>query len=391
MAIITHTNITFIFNFRDRSRKLCFNFFFLIFAYVLRFRMDRNGKITIIEVAKKAGVSKGTVDRVVHNRGEVSKESADKVRKAIEELDYQPNLYASLLASRKSRVIACLLPRFTKGDFWEKLYLGFIQGSETVSSLNIHTQVFLYDEYDPESFSKVSEEMLETEPSGVVMQPFFKDDSMALVSKLESRSIPFVFVDSKLDGADYLAYYGMPMYKSGRLCAHLLTERLQYGDVDEVAVVRINRDKAKRSDPTLERRAGFTDYMRSHFPDCRIHHVFIDPGDSEGTFKTLDDFFKARPDVKCIVMFNSRIHLLTEYLKANPVEGRRVIGYDDLEKNIEAVKAGYVTLLISEHIEEQAKQAVITLADNILMYKRPVSKDNYMHMDILTRFNLENY
>ena len=48
--------------------------------------MDKNGKVTIIDVARKAGVSKGTVDRVVHNRGEVSRKSAEKVRKAIEEL-----------------------------------------------------------------------------------------------------------------------------------------------------------------------------------------------------------------------------------------------------------------------------------------------------------------
>ena len=76
--------------------------------------MDKNGKITIIDVARKAGVSKGTVDRVVHNRGEVSKKSAEKVKKAIEELRYQPNLYASLLASKKAHVIACLLPTFGK-------------------------------------------------------------------------------------------------------------------------------------------------------------------------------------------------------------------------------------------------------------------------------------
>ena len=45
-------------------------------------------KITIFDVAEKAGVSKGTVDRVLHNRGEVSRKSAEKVRKAIEELNY---------------------------------------------------------------------------------------------------------------------------------------------------------------------------------------------------------------------------------------------------------------------------------------------------------------
>ena len=41
-------------------------------------------KVTINDVARVAGVSKGTVDRVLHNRGEVSAKSKDKVLKVIE-------------------------------------------------------------------------------------------------------------------------------------------------------------------------------------------------------------------------------------------------------------------------------------------------------------------
>ena len=75
-------------------------------------------KITIFDVAKRAGVSKGTVDRVLHNRGEVSKKSADKVREAIKALNYEPNMYASLLATKKNREIACLIPKFKAGEYW---------------------------------------------------------------------------------------------------------------------------------------------------------------------------------------------------------------------------------------------------------------------------------
>ena len=62
--------------------------------------------VTINDVAKAAGVSKGTVDRVLHNRGEVSKKSKEKVLRVIEELGYKPNLYASMLASQKKHTIS---------------------------------------------------------------------------------------------------------------------------------------------------------------------------------------------------------------------------------------------------------------------------------------------
>lgn len=353
--------------------------------------MDKNGKITIIDVARKAGVSKGTVDRVVHNRGEVSKKSAEKVRKAIEELKYQPNLYASLLASKKAHVIACLLPKSTKGEYWEKLHAGFLRGGDSVASLNIQARVFLYDQYDPDSFHVTAAEMLASGPSGVVLPPLFKNDTLELSDKMKELGIPYVYVNTKLEDPGYFSYFGMPMYKSGRLCAFLLTERLTEEEVQEVVVVRITRDKTRRSDPTLERRSGFTDFMDEHFPECKVHQVFIDPNRPESIPEALDAFALEHPGIKLIVMFNSRIYLIADWLAAHPAEGRRVIGFDDLEKNLEAVRTENVTALIAEHVEEQTYQAVSLLSDYILMYKRPSVRDHYMHMDILTKYNLENY
>ena len=50
---------------------------------------NEGNKVTINDVAKAAGVSKGTVDRVLHNRGEVSRKSKEKVLKVIEELGFR--------------------------------------------------------------------------------------------------------------------------------------------------------------------------------------------------------------------------------------------------------------------------------------------------------------
>ena len=57
--------------------------------------------IRILDIAKKAGVSIGTVDRVLHQRGEVSEETREKILKIIREFDYRPNILASTLASKK--------------------------------------------------------------------------------------------------------------------------------------------------------------------------------------------------------------------------------------------------------------------------------------------------
>ena len=56
-------------------------------------------------------VSIGTVDRVLHKRGEVSESTKKRILKIISELDYKPNIFASNLASKKSAVFATLLPK----------------------------------------------------------------------------------------------------------------------------------------------------------------------------------------------------------------------------------------------------------------------------------------
>lgn len=348
-------------------------------------------KITIIDVARKAGVSKGTVDRVVHSRGEVSKKSEAKVRKAIEELGYQPNLYASLLASRKTHEIACILPKFGKDEYWEKIYNGFEEGSESVAALGVKTRVFFYNQYDVASFKAACTKVLESKPSGVVLPPLFKNDTLTFAQKLKNLDIPYIYVDTKLEDDGYFSYLGMPMYKSGYLCAYLLTERCTPKDMDKVVIVRILRDKARQSDPTVSRREGFLDYMSEHFPACEILNVFIDPSNPANIEKTLSDFARNHGELRNVVMFNSRIHLIEKYLSAHPLEGRRVIGFDNLDRNLAMLGESLVDIIIAQHTEAQSRNAVRILSDYILMQKRPAVRDAYMHMDILTRLNTDGY
>ena len=72
--------------------------------------MAQNGQITIHDIARRTGLSKGTVDRVLHDRGGVSRKSKEKVMAAIQELGYEPNVYASLLAKGQRHLVAVLIP-----------------------------------------------------------------------------------------------------------------------------------------------------------------------------------------------------------------------------------------------------------------------------------------
>lgn len=348
-----------------------------------------NEKITILDIARRCGLSKGTVDRVLHNRGEVSKKSYDKVMKVIEELGYEPNLYASMLASSRRYTIAVLLPDAAAGEFWEISRRGIAQAAESMHVPAVTAVHVGYDQYDAESFRDACRRVLAMAPDGVVLAPMYRQESVSLAAELQGRGIPYVYVDSRLDDDGYLAYFGMPMHKSGYLCADLLTQGRR---IPSVLIVRIRRTDEDRYDPNVHRRDGFLDYLMEHSTECSVHYLFIDPTRPEEIGPALAGFHSRHPEVRNLVMFNSRVYLLAPFLKkalADGLKDLRVVGFDNLDANVEALRSGVVTRLIAQHPDRQVSNAIETLAEYIVLHKAPARRDNLVHMDILTRYNID--
>ena len=343
---------------------------------------------TVFDVAKEAGVSRGTVDRVLHGRGRVSQQTRDKVQKAIASLGYTPNSAASLLASKKEYRFSCLIPDFAPGEYWEEMNSGFLAAAREYSSGAVSVTIHHYNQQDVESFKAEKDKILEERPSGVIMNAVFREEVTAFARELEAARIPYAFIDNKIDELDYTLYYGVDPYKSGVLGAYLLTNRTV---PEEVAMVRILRDPSRRADPNRPRRHGFSDYIEDHFPQCRIHSVFIDPGNPGGIAEELEAFFAAHPGVHHIAITNSRVFLLGEYLREHPDPQRIVVGFDDLKKNLECLGEGLIDCLVTRHIPMQAYNAFTAFADCLTRGVRPAHRNHFVHMGILTLMNIDNY
>ena len=89
---------------------------------------------TMEQVARAAGVSIGTVDRVLHHREGVSEKTRKKVFDVINEIGYKPNIYASILSRRKDFTIVAIIPYFQTGEYWELVYNGITRAVKQVGS-----------------------------------------------------------------------------------------------------------------------------------------------------------------------------------------------------------------------------------------------------------------
>ena len=77
---------------------------------------------TIKEIAALAGVSRGTVDRVLNDRGAVNPETAEKIRKIAKELDYKPNRAGLVLAAQKKRLKLGVILFSTGNPFFFRMF-----------------------------------------------------------------------------------------------------------------------------------------------------------------------------------------------------------------------------------------------------------------------------
>src|SRR3712207_884166 len=102
-------------------------------------------KIRIKDIAERACVSVGTVDRVLHNRPNVSPSAREKVEKALKEMNYQPNMYASALAYNKSYQIQIVLPKHESEAYWEEIEEGARKAMEARRDFHINVSFHYYE------------------------------------------------------------------------------------------------------------------------------------------------------------------------------------------------------------------------------------------------------
>src|SRR5512135_1912284 len=127
-------------------------------------------KARIKDIALLAGVSIGTVDRVIHNRGEVAEKTLQKVQRILKETNYSPNVMAQVLKSKKRFNIVSLLPEPTENNpFWQRHPLGMEKAVNELDPFPVTLTQVTFDMQNEEDFQDKAAAVLELMPDGVLL------------------------------------------------------------------------------------------------------------------------------------------------------------------------------------------------------------------------------
>jgi len=154
-------------------------------------RQNRSEKrrLDIRDVAKHARVSIATVSRTINRVPTVDKQLAERVWKAIGELNYFPNTQARALVSGRTRLLGLLISEITNPFFPE-----LIEGFEEIAVAHGYEILIGSTNYDLGRMTTCIRRMLERHVEGVAVMTFGIEQP--LLEELSSRDIPMVFVDS---------------------------------------------------------------------------------------------------------------------------------------------------------------------------------------------------
>ena len=344
-------------------------------------------QIRIIDIAEKANVSIGTVDRVLYNRGGVNETTKQKVLRIIQEMEYSPNMMAKSLALKKDYKVIVFIPSHKNNAYWKKPYVGIRQAISDMKNFNLAVETITFDLYDETSFRKKAEVVLNKKPSGVVFNPVFKEAALEFSTKLDNNGIPYSFMDMDLKGSNNLAYFGQDAKKSGMVTGKLMLYGVEKGS--EIAIIKIS-DKKDVSRHIKNRAEGFVQYLTKEAPkELTVHNTAIDLSIGGEPEKSLSELFSSHY-IKGVLVPNSRTYLVAKYLHGQKETNPLLIGYDLIQENIKYLKSGTIDFLISQKPEDQAYKAIKSLFDFILMGKTH-KKTNYSPIDIIVKENVDFY
>jgi len=363
---------------RLRTRK--YRYIFYIYSLLSEFFCEMGIK----EIAKQAGVSIGTVDRVLHDRGRVSAETRQKIVDIIKLHEYRPNLLARSLKKMKKITIALLVPKPTEDEYWQQAWDGFESQLMKAEQHGIFVKPYFYSLKSQKLFCKYSEQILEERPDGLIMAPNYLDEGKFLFRQCTKASIPVVMFDVMLPGTNPFSFIGTNSCQSGRLAAQLLS--MISSRRGKFAIFHFD-ELLNNSPHMIEKEQGFIDYLKETSGNRGYLCFCIN---SRKKFENqLERIFNDNP-ISGIFVSTSKTYMVGYFLKKRKIQNVKLVGFDLIKKNIELLQEGYIDFLINQNPRRQAIHSLDKFID-YLVFKQTGDKEPLSPIEVITRENLVSY
>ena len=310
-----------------------------------------SSKPTVNDLARHAGVSLATVDRVLNARPGVRRVTIERVNKAVDEIGYIRDTAAANLARRRVYRFEFLLPDI-RSEFVDALQFQIDAQSAALSTDRIFLHTNRVKAFDSQSIVLALDA---TEPESVNGVALIAPETPAVrdaIGRARDRGVVVVALLSDLPSSSRDHFVGIDNNSAGQTAARLMGRFIK-GDAGSILMLtnsRLARDH-------LERRHGFDRVMSSCYPELKVLPTVELRDDTASAEKVLPEVLRNCPDLKGIYTSDSSNGSLIDFLcktVAKPV----VIAHDLTPISRKALEQGVFDALISQDSGHIVRSAV---------------------------------
>ncbi len=323
--------------------------------------------VTIREIAKKAGVSRGTVDRVLHNRKGVNDDVAQRVRSIATELGFIPNLAGKALATRKQPLrIGCLLPSIGN-PFFDDVILGFRQAERELADFGVCVDIITIKSFELPIHLEAITNLEKCNYDGLCITTIDMAPVIEAIDTISKAGTTVVTVNTDISNAHRLCYVGPNYFLSGKTASGLLALTCEKEERILIVTGSFNI-KGHR-----ERIQGFIEGLEQR----KVPHTIIDTlesqDDDEMSYTCTLSSLLAHPDVNCLYLTAAGVEGACRAVKElGRAKEIKILSFDDIPTTKALVREGTISFTLCQEPQRQGYEAIQKLFFHLMNQQDPV-------------------
>lgn len=346
-----------------------------------------NRKPTIQMVADLAGVSRGTVDRVLNNRPHVNDEARERVLEAMRKLGYispRENYRRQMDASLSPITLGVLLPNW-EGQFRAEVDRGIRLACGELEETNVRVLLRRCETDLPQEAVELLETMRRGGAAGFAVCAVNDPAIETWIAARMAEGVPCVTFNSDLPASGRLCFVGQDIRQAGRLAAGLL-----YKCVGGQGPILATAGNLK-FDGHRQRLDGFRERLEElGFPAEQLI-VRETYNDYETSVRVVSEALEEQPDLQGVYMANLSVAGCCAAIERAERKGRVHVVCHDINEGIrQLVRSGAVDFTIPQNLERQGYAPLLLLRDYLRKKKALEPGRVQSRIDILCAENLES-
>ncbi len=335
---------------------------------------------TMQEIATLAGVSRGTVDRVLNNRGGVSEETKKKILEIAEMSNYEPNKAGIALAVQKRNLKIGVLLFQQSGLFFEDIKRGLAEKNEELSVYGI-TLEYRQTDFDENAQLAAIRELVDSGINGLIIAPWNHELIKKELLRLEADGIPVITVNTDINDSHRIAYVGSNPFKCGQVAGGLMG--MITGGSGRIGIITGSHELQGHE----ARIQGFLDILSKKYPNLSVSAIEECRDDDYRSFELVQKMLSDDPKLNAFFFTAGGVYGGCKAIAAAKGD-YKVITFDDIETTREYILSDVITATICQDPIAQGSRALSLLADILVLGKQPESATNYTDINIKIKESL---